>query len=72
MAYYDLAAFIYARNHFFSGLANIDFGAISAWLIAEGQHMLPKRSTSVDQIFESDRAMSQLSVDIFIASRNQF
>ena len=50
----------------------MDFGAISALLITAGQHMLTKRSTGVDQILESDKAMSQLSVAIFIASRNQF
>ena len=44
----------------------------SPLLSREGQQVLTKRSTSVDQNLESDKGMSQLSVDIFIASRNQF
>ena len=35
----------------------------------KNSHVLPKRSTSVDQILESDRGMSQLSMAIFIVSR---
>ena len=72
IAYYDLQSFIYTKNHFCQLFSRSKKVLFSALLSNVGQQVLPKRSTLVDQILASDKAMSQLSIDIFIASRNQF
>ena len=46
------------------------YKAFYSCTIAKAADMLPKRSTSVDQTLESESIHSQLSVAIFIASRN--
>ena len=57
---------LYTRKTTFPKASKREFSPL---LSKEGQQVLTKRSTSVDQNLESDRGMSQFSVAIFIVSR---
>ena len=61
-----LAHFIYFDYHF----SQSGYKAFYDYIIEKDIDMLPKRSTPVDQTLKSENIHSQLSVAIFIASRN--
>ena len=61
-----LAHFIYFDYYF----SQSGHKAFYSYTIERGIDMLPKRSTPVDQTLEYESIHSQLSVAIFIASRN--
>ena len=63
---FHLAHFIYFDYYF----SQSGYKAFYSYTLAKGIDMLPKRSTPVDQKFLSENTHSQLSVTIFIASRN--
>ena len=62
MTYYHLPPFIYTKKHFFQS-HKMSFLAIVASI---GQQVLTKSSTHVDQNVRSDKAISQLSLAIFL------
>ena len=61
-----LAHFIYFDYYF----SQSGYKAFYSYTIGKVMNMLPKRSTPVDQSLKSESIHSQLSVAIFIASRN--
>ena len=65
MMYYDLESLIYFKIHFSTSQKHV----FSSCLAHKGQHVLTKRSTSVDQNLRSDKVMSKLSAAIFATPR---
>ena len=61
-----LAHFVHSKYYF----SQSGYKAFYSYTIEKAMDMLPKRSTPVDQIFWFESTHSQLSVAIFIASRN--
>ena len=64
---YHLAHFIYFDYH----ISQSGYKDFYSDIIEKGIDVLPKRSAPVDQTLESESIHSQLSVAIFIASRNR-